>query len=406
MRRGPIIHGVLLVAALLLAYQTWTREEVVAPITGDVVVWSIPAGEIQAITYEIDVPEHRLVRVERRSDSEGPYLWGLDKRTIEQYLPPDESVPDAGPDAERPLGPVKASNAREFMVGDKGDELFEHLSELRALRAIGKLDEDRRELYGLHEGTATVSVIHPGGTRSLVVGGKVFGSSDRYALDPDSGNAYVVAQVVIRDLANGEPGLRMSQLHEYVSDDVAKVVLQVKGQQRTLVRTTATDESGRESKTWADAQTPDKPDQTMANFLRNVDMLRPSRYDPELELSDIERVVRVEYQTAAGAPLGWLELYQRKAEAAPAGGDAGESGAAGAGDAAGEAAAEEGEGAGEATEATAGEATAGEERKKPDRDGKKRPAFYMRTELMRVPAAVIYSTASRITEDVDQIFSE
>jgi hypothetical protein len=449
MRKGPIIHGILLIGALLFAYQTWTREETVEPITGEIVVWSVPPEQLKGIMFQAD---GREIHVERRTDDQGPYYWGSDERIIEQYLPPDKNKPDAGPGPRTPEQPVKASTKREFMVGEKGDELFQNLTELRALRTLGKLDDEQKKLYELTEKTQTVSVIHDGGKHSLVLGGKVFGSGDRYALNPDTGEGYVVSQVVTRDLANGEAGLRLAKLHNYDDDEVGKAVIEVKGQKRTMLRTKVTNESGRETRTWADATTPGKPNQTMANFLRNVEMLKPARFVSDVDLSRAERVVRVEYQTAAGEPLGWVELYQqpRPAEqgqapaapgtatpagatpagatpagatpgtatpagatpgtATPAGATPGTAGATPAGAAPGTAT-PAGATPGTATPAgatPAGQAPAGASGQQgvPEKDEERRAVYIMRTEVTRIPAGVAYTSAARITEDIEQIFGQ
>lgn len=390
MRRGAVIHGVLLVAALVFAYQTWTREEVLAPLTGDVVVWAMPPASIQAITF---ATEGRAIRVERRSDAKGPYLWGTDTRSIEQYQTRAKDAADASPTDPRPFAPKTVSSTREFLLSEKGVELFENLAELRALRALGKIDEDRRALYDLHQKTQTISVIHAGETRSLVVGGKIFGGTDRYALDPSTGEAYVISQVVVRDLANGEAGLRLSKIHDYQDEEVGKAVIEVKGQKRTLLRITAKDDSGRDSRTWADAQKPDKPDQTMANFLRNIDVLRPARFVSDTDVSKLQRVLRVEYQTRVGAPLGWVELYQQPVATDAAPGDTG----APAGQPA-------------APGAAPGQPAVPGQRAAPSPDGtpeqERRPAFLMLTEVTRVLAGVPHNTATRITTDIDQIFGQ
>jgi hypothetical protein len=378
MKRGPIIHGILLVAALVFAYQTWTREETVAPLTGDVVVWSMPAASIQVITF---TEEGREIRIERRSDAQGPYLWGTEKRTIQQYQPRKKDAPDAAPTDDRPFAPETVSTTREFVVGKKGEELLTNLSELRALRAMGKIDEDKKNLYDLHEKTKILTVLHSGGTRTLVIGGKVFGGADLYVLDPATGEGHVLAQVVLRDLANGEPGLRLSEIHEFKDEEVGRAVIDVRGQKRTLVRITAADERGRETRTWADAQTPDKPDQTMANFVRNIDMLRPARFVSNVDLSTLPRLVRVEYQTAAGASLGWVELFEQPGASKP-------------------------DSSQPAQPQQPAQPARGQAAEQGQKDEARRPAYLMRTEMTRVPAAVPYTAATRITEDIDQIFGQ
>jgi hypothetical protein len=397
MKRGPVVYGVLLIAALSFAYQTWTREEEVAPLTGDVVVWSMRPESIQAITFEA---ETRSIRVERRSDAQGPYLWGSDTRRVQQYRRVKKDDDASPTDPPRPT--IRESSTRQFMLSEKGDTLFENLAELRALRALGKIDEDKRQLYGLHEKTETVSVIYDGGTRSLVVGDKIYSGSDRYALDPSTGEAYVIAQSVVRDLSNGEAGLRLTKTHAFQDQEVGKVVVEVNGQKRTLLSITARDAQGRESRTWADAQAPDKPDQTMSNFLNNIDALRPVSFVSDIDVSGLQVVMRVEYQTRVGAPLGWLELYRQPVAAGDAPGVA-------AGDAPGVAPAGGAAAPGQPAGQPAGPGAPGQPAAPGQTTGPKQsrqPMYFMRTELARVLAAVSRNAATRITEDIDQIFGQ
>jgi hypothetical protein len=393
MKRGPILHGVLLVAALLFAYQTWTREEVVEPTTGTVVLWSIPFDKLTAVTYETTIPnqESHAVRLERRRDEKGPYLWGLETRSRMRYPERDPSSWefDAGVGAPDSYVPEADTKVYEFAVGERGAKVMEKVAEMRAIRDLGKVNEEQHELYGLDESREDLAVIHEGGTRRLRIGGKVFGSADRYALDPDSGRAYVIAHELIRELMTGEASLRMLEMHSYDDDEVRQAVLQVGAQKRTLVRSKVIDPTGAERKSWADAATPERADQTMANFLESIAQLRPSIYESERSPDEMKLLVRVEYQNAGSEMLGWVELYEM---APPAGDAAGE--AAGTGDQPGQPQDDAGQEAGDAGGQGAGRAP----------KQRKKPIYYMRTELTRVLAAVPFNMATRVTEDIDQIF--
>lgn len=426
MKRGPLIHGVLLVAALLFAYQTWTREEKVEPTTGDFVLWSMPPESIQSITYVTAIPNQQAhtVFLERRRDEKGPYLWGKETRAVTKFPERDPSTWgfDAGVGAMDSYVPENIAKVYEFAVGERGAKVMEKLAEMRAFRDLGQLDPEQRLLYDFdqpdkHE---KLTVTHEGGSHELLIGGKVFGSVDRYALDPNTGNGYVIAHELIRELMTGESSLRMLELHSYKDEDVQGVVIKVGAQSHTLVRTEALDPSGRRVQTWAAAATPSKPDQTMANFLQSMNMLRPAIYESERTTDEMKLLVRVEYQGAGNAPLGWLELYERPPEPEAADGPGGSdgpgeddgqaAGGAGTGDQPGPEGAGPGGDQAAGKQATGDQAAgkqAGQEADKEADKGKeqKRPVYYMRTELTRVLAAVPFNTASRIAEDIGQIFT-
>jgi hypothetical protein len=92
MRVGPIAHGALLVAALVFAYQTWTRDKTEAPKVGSVTVWQESMDDFVSFAFD---GENKSVRVERRKDGDQSYYWGKVTRTEKKAKP---RVPVKAPD--------------------------------------------------------------------------------------------------------------------------------------------------------------------------------------------------------------------------------------------------------------------------------------------------------------------
>lgn len=407
MKRGPIIHGVLLVAALLFAYQTWTREDKIERNIGDIQVWSVPEDAVTAVVYDT---EKKTIRLEKRTEGGDSYLWGSQTRVTRK--------PKKTDDGSREYEEIDKIN--EFMAGEKGQTLFNDLANLRALRDLGSpSDEDLKE-YGLVDSKDNVTLTYSGGTKSLVIGGRIYGGRDRYVRDPETGKAYVVAGAVIDDLLTGESALRLRKVHAFEYDEVDKAVVSAAGQTRSLVRITVEDEQHVTVKNWADASKPGEPDQTMSNFLQNIDRLRPTRFEPELDVKELTLMVKVDYQRSDGGAMGWLELYEQVIQPEPAekpeedasAADQASDGQGGEGEATGDQdpgeETAEGDDTGAADEAekedNEAEKEKEEEAKKPIQP--KRRVYYIRTELTRVPAVVPLDSATRITEDIDQLFGE
>ena len=317
MKRGPIIHAVLLVLVLGFAYQTWTREKKVEPKTGKVEVWSKPADSLEAVLFET---KDRTLRVERRKDDAGGFLWGKETRVSRHKKRPpkppaagqDAGVPATDKDAGVPPEPEEEikTSTREFPGGEAADELFANFAKLRALRDLGELDDAERAEYGLAESTDNITAIFADGQRSLILGGRIYGSSDRYVVDTTTNHGYAIAGAVVRGLTSGETALRVKELHRFEPDKVATAALATAaGGKRTLVRTTVKGPKG-DTKGWADPATPDKHDQTMANFLDSILKLRPSAYLLDLKAETLTPVVTIDYRDGAGKPLGRFELYK------------------------------------------------------------------------------------------------
>jgi len=392
MMRGPIIHGVLLTVALLLAYQTWTREKKAEPKFGTVSVWSKPDSSLQALIFET---KDRTVRLERRTDGNDTYYWGKEIRVTRKRPPPKpKRDKDAGPDDSKPAEESKTTT-REFPGGEKAEASFKHFASLKALRNLGEVSESDKEKYGLSESTDNITAVFTEGEHSLILGGKVFGSTDRYVLDTESGRGYAIAGAVLRSLNAGETGLRVKKLHRFKGEEVGKArVATAKGAERTLVRFTVKG-AKKDRKTWADAASPDKPDQTMANFIDQISKLRPSRFEPELDAGTLDLLVTVEYSAANGKAMGRFELFKEKPEPeeepppeeAPAEDDAAKKG-----------------------DDAVKDANKGDEAKGPKKPEKKKPKkkqnYYVRTEFTRVLGKIVRSKGEAIDGDLAQIFEQ
>jgi len=337
--RGVIVHGALLVVMLIYGYRTWTRDKTVKPTTGSVVVWNRSAADLQKVEYQT---EQKTVRIERRSDAAGSYWWGVETRMDKKPKLPtpiaDAGVPAADAGAAAPpaaaaadagVPPAAAADAgagpqgtpqieyeivttiREFPIGSTGDDVAKGMAAMRALRSLGALDEKAKDEYGLSESKSTLAVVFKDGTRSFVLGDSVQGGKERYAIDPDSGKGYILAGTFIDPLMGGEGTLKPTDPRGFDLTAISSVEIKAGDKTRTARRFTGKDDRGATTKTWADAAT-GKADQTLANYVDNIDKLRPSKYEVQVKASDMAPVVSVTYKDARGKKLGDLTLYKRE----------------------------------------------------------------------------------------------
>src|SRR6476659_10186124 len=107
--RGALIHGVLLAVMLVYGYRTWTRDKTVEPNLGNIVLWDKTDADLVSIEYKA---EHKIVKLERRTDGSEPYWWGIET-TIEKKVepppaPPPMAPPGPGSGAKPPAPPPLA----------------------------------------------------------------------------------------------------------------------------------------------------------------------------------------------------------------------------------------------------------------------------------------------------------
>lgn len=322
--KGAIVHGGLLVAMLLFAYQSWTRE---APdprkkkvVVGDVVLWNAKPEALQSVVYE--TPE-RTVKIERRGDGAG-YFWGTDTKVTKKAKPkPPPATNDAGvPVPEADAGVPEApemettTTVREFPVGEVADELVKGYTTMRALTNLGVLDDEQQAEYEFAD-DKTLAVVIDGKARTFVVGDKVYSGKDRYVLDVETGTGYVIAGGLFEPLEGGENTLKPKKIIP-ADEDVASIEITAGDKTKTVWRITAEDDSGKSVKTWGDKAT-SKADQTTANFLTKVSTsLKPQKFDPALDVTKLPNLVTVTYRDAAGKELGVLSLYKQDNPPPPA----------------------------------------------------------------------------------------
>jgi hypothetical protein len=422
MRIGLIAHGVLAAAALLFAYQTWTRDKTEKPKVGDHVVWN--KGPVKAIVYS---SKKKTTRIEKRSDDGGEFFWGIHEQTRRAPKPgappanphgappanphgappanphgappapmPPKPAPKApaaapkaapakpapkapaapkpasgGPDfrlgtggpqpdpAEKPpakpapkAAPAKAAPAKaspppaadeasseaaagaaessemtsteepkpeepetitvtsEFPVGEAGENLFELYANLKAMRALGKLDEEKLKEYELNESEENLTILFEDGSqKTLILGKKVYRGADRFVLDNETDEAYVLAGDLLKGIDGGQSGLSLKKLHTFEEDEIGEVKITTEKGEREFIRTKG-EKDGREVIHWADKADAMENNQTVGNFLDRLGKLKPVEYDTERPVSDLIQVCTVRFFNKHGKELGHTEFYR------------------------------------------------------------------------------------------------
>jgi hypothetical protein len=291
-RRSFFVHLGLLVLAGASAAYVWTREEQPkALVQAEATIWSGNAKDVQKVVFE---GKTKKVVLEAKEDKTGAYYVG----TLEREATPPSPH---GPDAKAAPPPSAGRTKTEFVAVGTAQKLVEALAPLKALRAIGRIPEERVEEFGLKDPEGTLSVTIGGTERKLVLGGTTPGGGDRYVRDPASGEGYVIDGEAVRDLDTAETRLVERELHEWKEAEVTAATVSSGGKTRQLVR------GGPDGKRfWADPAAADQRDETAGNWMTKVDRLKPTDYvltGPEGK----QDILRIEY-AAGSRPLGWIEL--------------------------------------------------------------------------------------------------
>jgi hypothetical protein len=407
--RGALIHGVLLAVMLVYGYRTWTRDKTVQPNVGNVVLWDKSETDLVSIEYR---SPKKIVRVEKKPQG---YWWGIDT-TIETKAKPPKPADAAGSgagsgsagsgagsgsagsgagsgsagsgagSAAPPEPPTieeeeTGRKVREFPLGEGGEKIVKAFAAARALRDLGKPNDAAKKDYKLNTkptnvvtmkdgkdvSTYTITVnFKDGSSRTFQLGGAVYGGSDKYALEQQSGKAYVLSRDMLSALEVGQTSLQLTDARGFDATKIGSVTLDANGKSKSFVRITTQGgaDGTQQVKTWADPATK-KADQTAANFIDNANNLRPVEYASNLKVSDMTPVMKLTYKDERGALLGTLSLYKYEKP---------------------------------------GQLAEGQELD-PANPPKGDTEYYIMTEKTRVPALVRKDTAQRSENDIETVFS-
>jgi len=303
------VLSVLLAAALVGSYLTWTADESSGERDEKVVVYRANATDVERIAWD---SEELTLTVERETDALGEYVWvtvtertvlappeppeeeGLEEDETPVDVLEDESADDAEAtedDAEateddEPAGDGESTDEPEptaepeietrivsFKGNKTAEELWEDFAPLYALRELGELASLDAGLLGLDEPTATLEVVRRSGPVELLVGGETYGSKDRYL--GYGGQVFLVDDSTLRPLQYGKTRLVERRLHPLDEPDVEQIAVTGGATSVAFVHQNA-DDPGQAY--WAAADAPDIADEGAATWIAKLSRLRVHSY--------------------------------------------------------------------------------------------------------------------------------
>ncbi|HMY21414.1 MAG TPA: DUF4340 domain-containing protein, partial [Polyangium sp.] len=288
--RGLLIHVGLFVLASAGAAKMWLREDQPKALAQtEATVWQGRPADVERVVFD---GKTKKVSLETKKDDVGSYYVGALERSA---TPPPSGSAGTPP----PAPPAKGKT--EFVAVGAAQKIVDAMAPLKALRALGKIPEDRASEFGLAEPEGTLVVMLKGAERKLVIGGTTPGGGDRYVKDPASGETYVIDGDAVRDLDSAETRLVERDLHEWKEAEITAAKVKTSDKSRQIVR------GGPEGKRfWAHPGAADQKDETVANWMSKIDRLRPTDYVMTTP-SDKQDIVRIDY-VAGTRELGFVEV--------------------------------------------------------------------------------------------------
>ena len=281
MKREPLVYSVLLVAALALAFRSWTHEDRSEFVQGKIELWQGQPDAIDSLEYF--EPGHHLV-LRRAGPEKARYLWATEDTTDFRL--------DAG----------------------AAQRLLEALAAPRAELDLGAPDARARSAYGLDSSRTRLLVHFRNGSRELVLGtSTVDRSGDRYALERSSGHAYILPALQLPPLTDAAQLLVEHRLHAFAPDSVATANVRTAGQTLAVRRIPAKGAANGPPAParWVPVAGGAHADTAFPSFMMNVEAAATASYAAREDARTMTPVVRVAYADTRGRSLGFFELFQR-----------------------------------------------------------------------------------------------
>lgn len=306
---GPLVHLGILAVASIAAISVWTRDkDPKAILAGDVTVWPGRSGDVERIVFQ---GKGKKVELEGKKDALGRYFVGTFTTETTPQSANKDADGDAGADAGAPSTAQPVRHSLSFVSISAGEKAADSVSPLKALRALGKLGDDRLAEFGFDTTETTVTFKIGGAERKLLLGGPTPGAGDRYVKDLASGEFYAVKGEVFRNLESPDTLMMERELHEWKETEITSAKIIAGDKTRKIARGGSQDGK----KFWADNEKPQENDETLGNWMSKLDRLRPTEY--VLTAPKTETVVRIEY-SAGNRALGFAEVMKAPNEAGKA----------------------------------------------------------------------------------------
>jgi len=231
--RGLVIHTAILALAAGLAFKTFTKDDSATPQHGETELWAGKPDQVQELRFEHKVGTLTLVP---HQDSNGTYYVGTAKKnpSATPEKKPEGAQSSTEPDAPKPA-PAEAKVAH-FIATKDGEDLIGQLAPLKALRSLGKVSDADKSDFGFDQIDSKLYIKTGGTQRELLIGGTTPGGSDYYVKDGATGNAYVVAGTIVRDLMNADTRLVEHKMHGFEDSVPKRMKITAGGSTREFVR--------------------------------------------------------------------------------------------------------------------------------------------------------------------------
>lgn len=285
--KSTLLHALLALVGLCVAYQTWTRVEEDETPVGEALLAECDANTLKKLTLVADKLKVTL-EPERKGDR------------VDYWMTVERAAKDTADGDAADSSGNSAPQAKRFLTNKKVDEFLKLIYPLRARRHLGTPSEGELKGFGMDKVSTTLT-LECGASTTLELGGSTFGNGDLYGRRKGDTSLVLLDGRLSKDLQSAEFNFMQKALHGFVLKHVDEARVSVNGaSKRLLQRNRQTPDQA----AWVDAARPDQRNELYDNWLTRLSRMTVREYlatnaVPGSELSpaqtQIKEIAVVEY---------------------------------------------------------------------------------------------------------------
>ncbi|MBN2360978.1 MAG: DUF4340 domain-containing protein [Deltaproteobacteria bacterium] len=311
MKQGLWFHAGLLGAAVIVAYLVWTGKP--DDKKEQPVLVALDAADVAGILYTWPEGENRVVpegkgadrsyRVESAVDVKKPA-----SRPATQPASAPATQPELASSAPAAPEPIVERERSQFPAGSSVLKTLEALAPLKALRTLGKLDDERLERMGLAEPKRTLTVEAGGRSYTLELGETTYGGQGRYARLRGKPEVHLIANSTVLALEGSAVRLMEWRLVPVELEHIVAIDVRSGARAATFTQVERAQEAKRH---FALATAPEERSDEATNLVAKLRALRASKYlNQEPAPGGATEAAAFAVKLDNGAPLA-LQVYER-----------------------------------------------------------------------------------------------
>lgn len=310
--KSIVVHGLLALAGMMFAYQTWTRDEEREPPPGEVTI--VECEPSRFVSFSLENSQRKLLFKPKMLAGEKSY-WFTIKTKQTKKVDSNNTASDNTTDKSGDVPTEPPTKPETFRANQKFSEFLEWLVPFRAVRSLGKNAKALNKEFEDEKEAMKIQLQCAGRKHTFEVGSSTYGIGNQYIRNTLTKEYFLIPGKVVRNLNSAKYRFMQKKLHNFELSDVDEALIKAGSKTLKLLHKNHSDP---QNAIWVDANAPDRRNQLYSNWFSQVIKMTAQEYLPfgdqpgsELDTAsgDAESLLSIQY-FHEGKLLGELHMVR------------------------------------------------------------------------------------------------